>query len=93
MILSSPHHRDSSGENENDVLADDLVPSVLDLCHMIRGGSFLPAALLLDTKKIEPDKCIADVNTGATVAHYAAHHGNLKFIRWYFQKYGASHCA
>lgn len=35
----------------------------------------------------DPRCMTIDFDSGATVAHYAAHHGNLKFIRWLIGKY------
>ena len=50
-------------------------------------GSFLPLAFLIKKGELDHKKVVLDQNTGAKVAHFAAHHGNLKFLRWlhYFE--------
>ena len=78
-------------EDEEDEYGDHKI--VLDTFYLIGKGSFLPATLLINNNIINPQTLVIDKNTGSYIAHYAAHHGNLKFIRWYVQKYGPSHCA
>ena len=57
----------------------------VDVAHRLCIGSLLPAALLIDSDLLSPHQVI-DQATGATVVHYAAHHGNLKFLRWLANK-------
>lgn len=57
----------------------------------IASGSLLPAALLIERGKIDPTTFVVDANTGSLIPHYAAHYGNLKFIRYlerYFREKG-----
>lgn len=94
--VSRAFDKESSSANEDDYEheeAHERNKIVLDTFYLIGKGSFLPAALLLDNNVIDPARFIVDPNTGARVAHYAAHHGNLKFLRWYEAKYGAAQMA
>lgn len=94
--VSKAFDKESSSGNEDDFDHDDAHHRnkiVLDTFYLIGKGSFLPAALLLDNNVIDPGRFIVDPNSGSRVAHYAAHHGNLKFLRWYEAKYGAAHVA
>ena len=43
--------------------------------------------LLIEKGKVDPKGLIIDAATQATAMHYAAHHGNLKFLRWLRSKY------
>lgn len=45
-------------------------------------NSFLPITFLILRGLVNPQKLLIDRNTGAMAAHYAAHHGHLKFLRW-----------
>lgn len=56
----------------------------IDMPRRIAMGSLLPAALLIDKSILSPWQ-VLDRGTGTTVLHYAAHYGNLKFIRWVSQ--------
>ena len=47
----------------------------------------LPAAFLIDKGKIDPSTFVVDANTGSLIPHYAAHYGNLKFIRYLERHY------
>ena len=77
---------DSSGEDEEGLTEEARrATSELDVIHLVGKGSFLPVALLLQREFSDPRKLIIDRNTGATCAHYGAHFGNLKFVRWYVQ--------
>ena len=53
----------------------------------IAAGSFLPAVLLINKGLVDPSEFIIDGNTGALIPHYAAHYGNLKFIRYLEKRY------
>jgi hypothetical protein len=54
----------------------------INACSKVSGGCFLPIAILIEKEHINPLTQIVDPNTGAMIAHYAAHHGNLKFLRY-----------
>lgn len=56
--------------------------TTLDAHYLAATGSFLPLAFLIMRGLLEPQKVRLDKNTGAKAAHFAAHHGNLKFLRW-----------
>ena len=58
----------------------------LDISHMIGKGSFLPIIVAAEKDQVDPSKIIIDTKSGATTAHYAAHYGNLKFLRWYLKQ-------
>ena len=47
----------------------------------------MPAIAYFEKSDSDPRTMTIDFESGATVAHYAAHHGNLKFLRWLVHKY------
>ena len=49
--------------------------------NILLHGSFLPASLALQMGKLKVTE-LTDKNVGANLMHYAAHHGNLKFLRY-----------
>ena len=59
----------------------------VDVALKVHTGSLLPMTLLIEKGKVDAKSFVVDLGTGATALHYAAHHGNLKFLRWMHHKY------
>ena len=57
--------------------------NTLDVAYLIGRGSFRPACFLIEHDYIDPMKFVIDTNSGAMLPHYAAHHGNVKFLRYF----------
>ena len=55
---------------------------MIDFEYEIGKGEFENAAFLIKSDKVNPSELIIDPSTGAKIAHFAAHHGDVKFMRW-----------
>ena len=49
---------------------------------MAAKGDFEPLGVLVGQRIIDVKSTVFDHTTGAKLYHYAAHHGNLKFLRF-----------
>lgn len=61
--------------------------NTLDVNYLIGKGSFRPVCYLIDQGLFDPADFVIDPNSGAKLAHYAAHHGNVKFMRYLHKWY------
>ena len=54
----------------------------LNIADKVTQGKFLPVTIMIEKGHVDPFTQVVDPNTGAMMPHYAAHHGNLKFLRY-----------
>ena len=55
---------------------------MINITDKVTTGKFLPVTILIEKGHIDPKTQVVDPNSGAMIPHYAAHHGNLKFLRY-----------
>jgi len=55
---------------------------MVDVGYHIGKGSFRPVTYMIEEGQVDPLKLVIDHESGAMLPHYAAHHGNLKFLRY-----------